>query len=237
MIVHAPRFLRRLSNDARGATIVEFGFVAPVLVLTLLGAFDVAHTLYMRSVLQGVVQKVGRDSALEGNDEASAQAVIDEKVRAQARALANNATIEITRRFYKTFSQASAAQSETFTDTNANGVCDGSEPYEDANGNSVWDADGGNAGQGGAKDAVLYTVSVTYRRMFPLYNLINMGNTTTVKAATILKNQPYDEQASYSAPVTRNCPAAVSPSPTPTPTPTPSGPTCIVDALGICVSL
>ncbi len=206
MIVHAPRFLRRIARDTRGATIVEFGFVAPVLVLTLLGAFDVAHTLYMRSVLQGVVQKVGRDSALEGNDTTAAQTTIDDKVRAQARALANNATITITRRFYKTFSKAAAAQAETWTNTNGNSRCDAGEPYEDANLNGVWDSDGGNAGQGGAKDATLYTVSVTYRRMFPLYNLINIGNMTTVKAATILKNQPYDEQAAYGAPVTRNCP-------------------------------
>ncbi len=205
------RFLDRFSRDERGAAIVEFGFVAPVLVLTLLGAFDVAHTLYMRSVLQGVVQKVGRDSSLEGNDDASAQTAIDNKVRAQVRALANNATITITRRFYKTFSTAAAAQAETWTDTNSNGTCDGpiggtpGEPYQDANNNSTWDRDGGNSGQGGAKDATLYTVTVSYRRMFPLYNLINVGNTTTVKAATILKNQPYDDQATYGAPVARNC--------------------------------
>ena len=206
MILPVPPIVRRFARDAQGSTIVEFGFIAPVLVLTLLGTFDVAHTLYMRSVLQGVVQKVGRDSALEGNDEAAAQSAIDDKVRAQARALANNATITITRRFYKTFSKAAAAQAETWTDTNSNLRCDAGEPYEDANLNSTWDADGGNAGQGGAKDAVLYTVSVSYKRMFPLYNLINASNTTTVNAATILKNQPYDDQANYGAPVTRNCP-------------------------------
>jgi len=206
VILPVPPIVRRFARDAQGSTIVEFGFIAPVLVLTLLGTFDVAHTLYMRSVLQGVVQKVGRDSALEGNDEAAAQSAIDDKVRAQARALANNATITITRRFYKTFSKAAAAQAETWTDTNSNLRCDAGEPYEDANLNSTWDADGGNAGQGGAKDAVLYTVSVSYKRMFPLYNLINASNTTTVNAATILKNQPYDDQANYGAPVTRNCP-------------------------------
>lgn len=205
MIVRLPHFRQRFVQDERGATVVEFAFVAPVLVLTLLGAFDVAHTLYVRSVLQGIVQKVGRDSALEGNDEASAQTAIDNKLRAQVRALANNSTITITRRFYKTFTRAAAAQAETWTDTNTNARCDAGEPYEDANVNGVWDADGGNSGQGGAKDAVLYSVSVSYRRAFPLNNFVGVGNTTTVKAATILKNQPYDEQAAYGAPVTRNC--------------------------------
>lgn len=200
------RTMQRLRRDARGATVVEFGIVAPVLCLTLVGAFDVAHTLYIRSVLQGIVQKVGRDSALEGNDEASVQTALDNKVRAQARALVNNATITITRRFYKTFTKAAAAQAETWTDTNSNGRCDANEPYEDANRNAVWDSDGADAGQGGAKDAVVYTVTMDYKRMFPLYRLINLPNTTKVSAATILKNQPYSEQDSYGAPIVRNCP-------------------------------
>jgi len=212
MILRTPQLLCRFAHDTRGAAIVEFGFVAPVLVLTLLGAFDVAHTLYMRSVLQGIVQKVGRDSALEGNDITSAQLAIDAKVAAQVRALVNNATIPPpTRRFYKTFSTAAAAQAEIWTDTNSNGTCDGpsgatpGEPYQDANNNNTWDRDGGAEGQGGAKDATLYTVTVTYQRMFPLYKLIGLSNTTTVKAATILKNQPYDEQSTNGLPVARNC--------------------------------
>lgn len=198
--------LHRLRREQRGATVVEFGIVAPVLCLTLVGAFDVAHTLYVRSVLQGIVQKVGRDSALEGNDEASIQTALDNKVKAQARALVNNATVTVTRRFYKTFTKAAAAQAETWTNTNGNSTCDANEPYEDANHNGIWDSDGADAGQGGAKDAVVYTVTMNYTRMFPLYRLINLPNTTKVSAATILKNQPYSDQDTYAAPVVRNCP-------------------------------
>lgn len=198
--------IARLRAETRGATVVEFGFVAPVLCLALVGAFDVAHTLYIRAVLQGIVQKVGRDSALEGNDDASIQTALDNKVKAQASALVNNATITITRRYYKTFTKAAAAQAETWTDTNANGRCDANEPYEDANGNGVWDSDGADAGQGGAKDAVVYTVAMTYNRMFPLYQLLKLPSTTKVTAATILKNQPYDDQTEYGAAAVRNCP-------------------------------
>ena len=95
---------------------MEFAIIAPVLALLLLGAFDTAHTLYMRGVLQGVVQKTARDSALEsgtGADEAATTVIqnqIDDKVRAQVHVLANNATITITRRFYRTFSDAAAAR-------------------------------------------------------------------------------------------------------------------------------
>ena len=211
-----------LMRDEAGATVVEFAMVAPVLGLVLLGAFDIAHTLYTRAVLQGLVQKTARDSALESGAGTAAQTALDNRVRNQAKAMANNAQVTITRRFYRTFTDAAAARAETWTDTNGNGTCDGSEPYEDANRNNNWDADGGDAGQGGAKDATLYTVTVTYPRMFPFYNLIGGSRTTKVTASTVLRNQPYADQGSYGAMQVRNCPAAVvAPTPTPTPEPTP----------------
>lgn len=200
---------RAFARDEAGATVVEFAMVAPVLGLALLGAFDIAHSLYTRAVLQGVVQKTARDSALESGSQAVQQAALDEKVKQQVRALAGNAEITITRRFYRTFTDAAAARAETWTDTNDNGTCDGSEPYEDANRNGTWDADGGDAGQGGAKDATLYTVTVTYPRMFPIYNLIGGSHTTRVTASTVLRNQPYADQGSYGAMQVRNCPAAL----------------------------
>ncbi|NYT39978.1 pilus assembly protein [Sphingomonas sp. R-74633] len=203
------RALLTLRGDARGATIVEFAMIAPVMGILLLGAFDVAHTLYMRAVLQGIVQKVGRDSSLETGLDAATQAVLDAKVTAQARALSNNATVTITRKWYRTFSNAAAAKFEPFTDTNGNGTCDGpsgstpGEPYEDNNNNGHWDATGGNLGSGGAKDAMVYTVNVTYPRMFPVYRIIGGGTSTTVTATTVLRNQPYGDQG---AGTERNCP-------------------------------
>ncbi len=197
---------RRIASDTAGSPAVEFALVAPVMLLMLLGAFDAAHTLYMRAALQGIVQKTARDSALEAGTVSAQQTALDDKVRASVRALANTATITITRRFYRTFSKAAAAQPEAWTDTNTNGRCDAGEPYQDDNRNSTWDKDGGDGGQGSAKDRTLYTVVATYPRMFPVSKLISGGNTTTVKATTILENQPYSEQGSYAAPVVRNCP-------------------------------
>lgn len=196
-----PAMPRRLARDEAGATIIEFAIVAPVMCLTLVGGFDVAHTLYMRSVLQGIVQKAGRDATLEVGQQSVIQAALDAKVTAQVSELANNSQITFGRSYYRTFANAAAAKFEPFTDTNGNGTCDGpsgstpGEPYEDTNGNLRWDATGGNLGQGGAKDAVVYTVSVTYPRMFPLHGFIGGSNTTTVKATTVLRNQPYTDQA------------------------------------------
>ncbi|MHA6719398.1 TadE/TadG family type IV pilus assembly protein [Sphingomonas sp. RS6] len=202
---------RALIADSRGITLVEFGIVAPVLGLLLLGAFDVAHTLYMRTTLEGIVQKTARDATLEQGTEEEQQQALDGRVRAQVLAIANNATITITRRFYRNFTEAAQARPEPWTDTNGNGTCDGpsgstpGEPYEDDNGNGRWDSDGGNDGQGGAKDAVLYTVTVSYPRFFPIYNLIAGSELTRVQADTVLKNQPYGDQGSYAPAVVRNC--------------------------------
>ncbi len=203
--------LRRVANgalmrDESGVTIVEFALVAPVLCLVLLGAFDVSHTLYTRAALQGILQKTARDSTLESGATVAQQNVLDDKIRNQVRALANNATIEINRRYYRTFTEAAAAREEVYTDTNSNGTCDAGEPYEDANRNNVWDKDGGNAGQGGAKDATLYTVTMSYPRFFPIYNLVGGSNTTKVAASTVLRNQPYSDQASYGPMQVLNCP-------------------------------
>ncbi|OYY72153.1 TadE/TadG family type IV pilus assembly protein [Sphingomonas sp. 28-63-12] len=200
------RLLSALANDRRGSSVVEFGFVAPALCLVLVGAFDTGHSLYMRAVLQGIVQKVARDSTLETNTTTDQQDLLDAKVRASVRAIANNATINITRRYYRTFSLAASAQAEAWTDTDGNGTCNNNEPFQDANLNGSWDADGGDSGQGGAKDKTLYTVSVSYPRFFPLWRFIGGSNTTRISAATVLANQPYNDQGSYGTPTVGHCP-------------------------------
>ncbi|MGC1472427.1 MAG: TadE/TadG family type IV pilus assembly protein, partial [Psychroserpens sp.] len=72
---------KRLRRNENGATIVEFGFVAPVLLLMIMGLFDIAHTQYTSALVNGAMQKAGRDLTLEnaGSQQASIdQAVIDQ---------------------------------------------------------------------------------------------------------------------------------------------------------------
>lgn len=197
---------RRLTDDARGVTIVEFAMVAPVLCLFLVGAFDIAHTQYMKAVLQGIVQKTGRDSGLEDATSPARQAAIDASVTTQVRDLYRGVTPTFSRRSFASYTKAAAKVPEPWTDTNLNGRCDAGEPYVDANNNSAWDVDGGNAGQGGAKDRVIYTVTVTYPRMLPLNRFIGGSATTTVSATTVLQNQPYSEQQVTVGTTVRNCP-------------------------------
>lgn len=200
--------VRTLHRDQRGATIVEFGFVAPVLILFLIGAFDVAHSLYLQAVLQGVVQKTARDSALESGGTDEQQTALDNRVRQQVYALVNSANVTFTRRFYRSFDAAAAAQAESWTDTNKNGTCDAGEPYTDTNNNGTWDPDGADSGQGGAKDKTVYTVTVSYPRMLPLNRFIpSLSADQVFTAKTVLQNQPYTDQGSYLVTNTvRNCP-------------------------------
>ena len=63
-------------------------------------------------------------------------------------------------------------------------------------------------GRGNAKDTVVYKVTVSYPRMFPLNTLVSLisptvlSPTTTLEAKTVLANQPYGDQAD---PTVRYC--------------------------------
>lgn len=181
-----------LGQDQRGTSAVEFALLAPTLLIALLGLMDLGYNMYTASVLEGSIQKAARDSTLQ---DASAQvAAIDERVRKAVQDIAPHAVMPPPRRTaYTTFS--SAGKPEDYTDSNGNSRCDAGEPFEDANENGRWDRDQGRAGLGGARDVVLYEVTITYPRPFPVAKLIGMGDTFTMTARTVLGNQPWDNLA------------------------------------------
>lgn len=204
----APASATALAGDERGTTILEFGLIAPSLVLMLMGALDIAHTLYMQSVLQGAVQKAARDGTLEtssGIDD-EVRYSIDQAVRRQLKFLNKRAEIDISRRFYRSFTEAQAQAAEEFTDTNGDGICNAGEPFDDRNNNGVRDTDGADSvDNAGARDNVVYTVTVQYARMFPLDRLLGGNGTTKMTTRTVLANQPFGAQQKYDAPTVGHC--------------------------------
>jgi Flp pilus assembly pilin Flp len=182
-------FARRLARDRRGATIVEFAIVAPVLLMVIFGVFDLAYTLYATTQLDGAIQRAARESTIEG----AGTAQIDANVRAAVHDIVPDATVAITRKVYSDFGDV--GRPEDFNDVNGNGACDAGEPFEDVNGNDRWDTDRGRDGQGGARDAVLYQVAATFERPFPVAAFIGLSPYVTATAKTILRNQPFDEQS------------------------------------------
>lgn len=195
----------RLIKDQAGATIVEFGLISIVLVTTLLGFMDLGHSLYVQSVLQGTVQKSARDATLESGKVDVQQQLLDAAVRERVQLLATNSTVTFSRRYFRDFTKAAQATAEAFQDINANGLCDNDEPFQDNNRNTVWDRDGGDNGQGGAKDDVVYTVKMTYPRLLPIAKLVGLSENVTVEARTVLENQPFGEQGDYGSPIVGHC--------------------------------
>lgn len=179
--------LRDLWRDERGVTIVEFAIIAPVLLITILGMFDMGYNLYVQTILKGAVQKAARDSTIEGADANSA--AIDAAVSSAVHGIAANAQVSFSRKAYSTFGDV--GQPEDFSDLNGDGACDEGEPFEDANRNGSWDPDRGREGTGSARDAVLYIVTIRYPRAFPIGRLIGISDTFSTDAETVLRNQPY----------------------------------------------
>lgn len=178
-------------RDEAGATLTEFGIVAPVLCVLVMGIFDMAHTQYTSSLVEGAMQKAGRDLTLE--TAGSTEAEIDQRVIDQVKTV-TPASAEITLEKLSHFEFGDIGEAEEFTDTNGDGICNDNEPFEDANGNDQWDPNRGALGIGGARDAVLYTATATYPRLFPMAGLIGLPENVTVSSSTVLRNQPYDEQ-------------------------------------------
>lgn len=190
-------FATQLWHDQEGVSIVEFGMVAPVLCMMLLGFFDISYNMYANTMLQGAVQEAARDSGLEASNETA----VDAAVTAAVRDVAGDATLTFERKAYATFT--AVAQPEDFTDINNDGACNDNEPFEDANNNGVWDADQGESGAGGARDAVLYNVTIKYPRAFPIAPFVGFSEYHETTATTVLRNQPFDGVIDRSA--TGNC--------------------------------
>ncbi|MBJ7445132.1 MAG: pilus assembly protein [Sphingobium sp.] len=192
--------LRALRGDRRGATILEFAFVAPVLILILMFLFDTAYYLYARAILSGEVQAAGRASGLETATQANRDA-LDSGVETAVKRLVGAGNVAFTRMAYKSYGRAQS-KAEAFVDGNGDGLCNNNETFDDANANNVRDLDSGASGQGGAKDVTIYTVTLRYNRIFPMAYLLGWPQEVTMASSTILRNQPFDKQ---SEPVTGNC--------------------------------
>ena len=209
------RLPARLRGDARGATITEFAIVSPVMMVLIMGLGDLLYQSYAQSLLNGALQKAGRDSGIQGGDilgstiDGKVVGVVSTIVKNPANSCATSptgATWCSTRRNYDTFTEVAP---EPFIDTNNNGIRDPGECFTDINNNGTWDADpsanGGLSGQGGAGGVTLYSMRITYPRLFPVAGLLGWSSTATINASTLLKNQPYASQVNVTTPTKTVC--------------------------------
>ena len=192
---------KRLRREEDGVTLVEFAIVAPVLLLMVMGIFDMAHTQYTSALMNGAMQKAGRDLTLQSAP--SSQSAIDAAVESQIRSVVpSSATITLEKLSHTDFTDI--GEEEEYTDENNDGVCNNNEVFIDENNNGQWDDNRGQEGIGGAKDAVLYTVTVSYDRLFPMYEMAGLTDQVQLTASTVLRNQPFADQQDVT--VQGNCP-------------------------------
>lgn len=182
---------RQLAAAQGGNAAIEFGLIAPVFLILLLGSFDVAQMAYGKAVLNGAVERAARTGTLETADTTAA----DNLVKNAIKPVLPNGTVVTSRKSYYDF--ADVARKEKWTDTNGNGTCDNGENYVDENRSGSWEADLGKSGNGGAGDVVLYTVTVTYKPIFTAKYFSTYNANRTLTAVGVRKNQPFANQVSY----------------------------------------
>ena len=196
-------------RDDRGAALVEFAVVAPAMLLAMLGTTSLAYRQYDIVMLQGALQEASRDGTLESGGAAGADAALDALVRTNFQRVNTqlpNSAFTFTRRNFRNFTAAGQLEPSTGPGGRCAPPAGGTTyTYVDINNTSTWD-DGAVNGQGGAQDVVLYTVTVSYPAVFPVPGVTSLNGTQTLTANTVLRNQPYNNQAARTSGPTRNCP-------------------------------
>ena len=178
--------LRSLRREDSGVTILEFAMVAPVMLLLLLGFFDLGYRAYASSVLQGALHDAARMATVGGYS----MTQIDTRVKTR---LSNFATRSVTTTAADSYYQFSGvSQPELIVgDTIPMNTYNAGDCFEDQNGNNAYDTDRARTGTGGADDIVRYRVTITFPRVFPLGILLGWSNSQTLSSETVLRNQPY----------------------------------------------
>ncbi|QGP80875.1 TadE/TadG family type IV pilus assembly protein [Sphingobium sp. CAP-1] len=191
MIRPIATYLGRLRRDRRGATLLEFGLISPVLILSIMGIGDLAYQSYLRSVTRGVLEKAARSASVGTLNSTQ----LDAYIEAQMSAInSKNGTTSTTKKSYYNFSRVGKPEKIT-TDTAPLGSYNTGDCYEDANGNGSYDATSGSTGLGGADDIVYYEVTVSMPRMFPMAKLLGWSATQSATATTMVRNQPWANQS------------------------------------------
>jgi Flp pilus assembly pilin Flp len=178
--------LRALRRDARGATIVEFALVVPVLAILLLGTLDLGYRSYVTSIVQGALHEAARMATVGGVSTTQIQTHVQNRLRDFSR----NATITTTTRSYSEFSGVNVPETIT-QDTAPLGTYNSGDCFQDFNGNGSYDLDRGRGGMGGAEDVVYFEVVMTYPHIVPVGTLLGWNGNVTIRQNTLLRNQPY----------------------------------------------
>ena len=178
--------LRALRRDSKGATIIEFALILPVMCMMLLGTLDLGYRVYVSSVMQGALHDAARMATVGGVTTTQ----VESFVQARLQAFSRNATITTTTRSYADYMGVKIPETIT-QDTVPLGAYNHGDCFIDVNGNGTWDNDRGRTGNGGAEDVVYFEVTMTYPHIVPVAKLFGWSGTVTTTQNTVLRNQPF----------------------------------------------
>lgn len=192
------RISNAIQRDESGVTIVEFAFVAPVMIVLITGLLEMGYVLFARSTLESAVLDAARTSRVANCPSENAKA-IEEAIQARMSVIISGdgspAQVEVDS-YGENFGDV--GNPEPFDDENGNGTRDAGEGYTDVNGNSHWDEDmGANGDFGSFGEVVRFRASYNVRSLIPFVaNSINGGrNFYTIEAVTAVRNEPFMEFA------------------------------------------
>ncbi len=179
--------------DRKAVTVVEFAFMLPGMLMLICGTIEIGHMIFARVVLEGAVTEAARlaSASLETAQTARTTAMSTSITEAMRQfPLAPDQVVTVSTTVFRNFS---TAYPEPFTDTNRNGVRDGTEPFVDRNQNGVWNAAVPLAGQtlGGPGDVVSFTATFPKRVMFGFIGgKLGLGSgVITLRATTTVRNE------------------------------------------------
>jgi hypothetical protein len=177
-----------LLRNEKGATTLEFGFIAVPLITLTMGIIEFAVILFINSSLEsGVIQASRYAITGQTTPGVSREEKVLEILNQHGYGLVTIQPTDVTTLVYPNF--ASIGQPEPYADTNANGSYDQGEPFTDTNGNGVWDSDMGVVGLGGPGDIVVYKVDYQWGLLSDLLKPV-VGDLTFTSGVAV-RNEPY----------------------------------------------
>lgn len=190
----APSRWSRFLRCERGISALEFGFVAPVILLTITGIVDLMMVMFVTSLMEGGLRdasRLGRTGLQPVN--MSREEAMTQKIAQATLGLIDMEDVQIETKVYQSFDQIQ--QPEPFEDDNpANGIYDIGEAFTDVNGNGLWDSDMGATGLGGPGEVVLYQINYDWHLLTPMLPaILGNGGIFSLKASVAVRNEPWED--------------------------------------------
>jgi Flp pilus assembly pilin Flp len=183
--------LRRFARNSEGATIIEFAFIFPIVLMITFGIMEISLCMASLVTLEGGLKEASRygitsqnTAPPDVNKVPNAFKVGNDNRLMSIGYILNRNTLDlidlnqatITTKVYSSFS--AIKDGEPYTDLNANGHYDGpgtagvpaaGEPYSDMNCNGTRDGAGSaGTGIGAAGNIVVYTVNYNWNILTPI---------------------------------------------------------------------